>query len=169
MAKVVMGKALPVEFATYAATASLAHMAFGKTSADATAAAMGGKGCAAKAAGMAATPKTTAAVAAAAHAATAATAKAPATSTTSASTAASKRIASDPSACQCQRGNESRNLMQTKRLHRRLPFSSICWPSCTPHPDQWEHLGRVGASTDLGSCAGDSLLHLAADPAELPY
>ena len=55
MAKVVMGKALPMEFATHAATASLAHMAFGKTSTDATAA-MGGKASAAKAAGMAATP-----------------------------------------------------------------------------------------------------------------
>src|SRR5690348_54866 len=109
MVKVVMSKSLPVKFASDAATASRAHMAFGKTSADATAAAMGGKASAAKAAGMAATPKTTAAVAAAAHATTAATAKAPATSTTSASTAASKRIASDPSACQCQRGNESRN------------------------------------------------------------
>ena len=53
--KVVMGKALPVEFATHAATASLPHMAFGKTSTDATAA-MGGKSSAAKAAGMAATP-----------------------------------------------------------------------------------------------------------------
>jgi hypothetical protein len=52
MVKVVMGKALPVEFATHAATASLAHMA----SVDATAAAMGGKASAAKAAGMAATP-----------------------------------------------------------------------------------------------------------------
>jgi hypothetical protein len=64
MVKVVMGKALPVEFATHAATASLAHMAFGKTSTDATdaamggkaSAAMGGKASAAKAAGMAATP-----------------------------------------------------------------------------------------------------------------
>jgi hypothetical protein len=55
MVKVVMGKALPVEFAAHAATASLAHMAFGKTSTDATAA-MGGKASAAKAAGMAATP-----------------------------------------------------------------------------------------------------------------
>ena len=54
--KVVMGKALPVEFATHAATASPAHMAFGKTSTDATAAAMGGKASAAKATGMAATP-----------------------------------------------------------------------------------------------------------------
>ena len=52
MAKVVMRKALPVKFATHAATASLAHMA----SFDATAAAMGGKASAAKAAGMAATP-----------------------------------------------------------------------------------------------------------------
>ena len=56
MVKVVMGKALPVKFATHAATASLAHMAFGKTSTDATAAAMGGKASAAKATGMAATP-----------------------------------------------------------------------------------------------------------------
>jgi hypothetical protein len=54
--KVVMGKALPVEFATHAATASLAQMAFGKTSTDATAAAMGGTASAAKATGMAATP-----------------------------------------------------------------------------------------------------------------
>ena len=36
--KVVMGKALPVEFATHAATASPANMAFGKTSTDAPAA-----------------------------------------------------------------------------------------------------------------------------------
>ena len=55
MVKGVMGRALPVEFASHAATASLAHMAFGKTSTDATAA-MGGKSSAAKAAGMAATP-----------------------------------------------------------------------------------------------------------------
>ena len=55
MAKVVMGKALPMEFASHAATASLAHMAFGKTS-DATASAMGGKSSPAKTAGMAATP-----------------------------------------------------------------------------------------------------------------
>ena len=55
MVKVVMGKALPVKFATHAATASLAHMVFGKTT-DATAAAMGGKSSATKAAGMAATP-----------------------------------------------------------------------------------------------------------------
>ena len=54
--KVVMRKALPVKFATHAATASLAHMAFGKTSTDTTAAAMDGKASAAKAAGMAATP-----------------------------------------------------------------------------------------------------------------
>ena len=54
MVKVVMGKALPVKFAAHAATASPAHMAFGKTSTDATAAAMGGKASAAKAAGMAA-------------------------------------------------------------------------------------------------------------------
>lgn len=56
MVKIIMGKAFPMEFATHAATASLAHMAFGKTSTDATAAAMGGKASAAKAAGMAATP-----------------------------------------------------------------------------------------------------------------
>ena len=49
--KVVMSKALPVKFASDAATASLAHMA----SAEATAAA-GGKVSATKAAGMAATP-----------------------------------------------------------------------------------------------------------------
>ena len=55
MVKVVMGKALPVKFATHAATASLAHMVFGKTT-DATAAAMGAKSSATKAAGMAATP-----------------------------------------------------------------------------------------------------------------
>src|SRR4029077_3742769 len=55
MAKVVMGKALPMEFASHATTASLAHMAFGKTSTDATAA-MRGESSAAKAAGMAATP-----------------------------------------------------------------------------------------------------------------
>ena len=55
MVKIIMGKALPMEFATHVATASLAHMAFGKTSTDATAA-MGGKASAAKAAGMAATP-----------------------------------------------------------------------------------------------------------------
>jgi hypothetical protein len=54
--KVVMGKALPVKFASIAATASLAHMAFGKTSLDATASAMGGKTSAAKAPGMPATP-----------------------------------------------------------------------------------------------------------------
>jgi len=45
-----------MEFASHAATASLAHMAFGKTSTDATATAMRGKSSAAKAAGMAATP-----------------------------------------------------------------------------------------------------------------
>ena len=56
MVKVVMGRALPMEFASHAATASLPHMAFGKTSTDATAAAMRGKSSAAKAAGMAATP-----------------------------------------------------------------------------------------------------------------
>jgi hypothetical protein len=56
MAKVVMGKALPMEFASHAATASLAHMAFGKTSTDATASVMSGKASAAKAASMAATP-----------------------------------------------------------------------------------------------------------------
>ena len=56
MVKVVMGKALPVKFATHAATASLAHMAFGKTSTDATAAAMGGKSSATKAASVATTP-----------------------------------------------------------------------------------------------------------------
>jgi hypothetical protein len=54
MAKVVMGKALPMEFASHAATANLAHMALGKTSTDATA--VGGKASAAKAASMAATP-----------------------------------------------------------------------------------------------------------------
>jgi hypothetical protein len=54
--KVVMSKALPVKFASIAATASLAHMAFGKTSLDATASAMGGKTSAAKAPGMPATP-----------------------------------------------------------------------------------------------------------------
>ena len=54
--KVVMRKALPVKFATHASTASLAHMAFGKTSADATAAAMGGKASTTKAACMAPTP-----------------------------------------------------------------------------------------------------------------
>jgi hypothetical protein len=52
MVKVVMSKALPVKFASDAATASLAHMA----SVDATAAAMGSKASAAKASGMAATP-----------------------------------------------------------------------------------------------------------------
>ena len=56
MAKVVMAKALPMEFASHAATANLAHMALGKTSTNATAATMGGKSSAAKAAGMAATP-----------------------------------------------------------------------------------------------------------------
>jgi hypothetical protein len=56
MVKIIMGKALPMEFATHVATASLAHMAFGKTSTDATAAAMGGKPSATKAAGMATTP-----------------------------------------------------------------------------------------------------------------
>jgi hypothetical protein len=56
MVKIIMGKALAMGFATHAATASLAHMASGKTSTDATAAAMGGKASAAKAAGMAATP-----------------------------------------------------------------------------------------------------------------
>jgi hypothetical protein len=54
MAKVVMSKSLPVKFASHAAPAILAHMAFGKTSADATASAMGGKASATKAAGMAA-------------------------------------------------------------------------------------------------------------------
>jgi hypothetical protein len=52
MVKIIMGKALAMKFATHVATASLAHMA----SVDATAAAMGGKASAAKAAGMAATP-----------------------------------------------------------------------------------------------------------------
>jgi ribose/xylose/arabinose/galactoside ABC-type transport system permease subunit len=56
MVKIIMGEALPMEFATHVATASLAHMVFGKTSTDATAAAMGSKASAAKAAGMAATP-----------------------------------------------------------------------------------------------------------------
>jgi hypothetical protein len=56
MAKVVMSKSLPVKFASRAAMASLAHMAFGKTSTDATASAMGGKASATKAARMAATP-----------------------------------------------------------------------------------------------------------------
>jgi len=54
MAKVVMAKALPMEFASHAATANLAHMALGKTSTDATA--LGGKASAAKATSMAATP-----------------------------------------------------------------------------------------------------------------
>ena len=54
------------------------------------------------------------------------TSAAPSATATSASTAVSKRIARDPSACQCERGNESRNLMQTKRLHRRSPFCLIC-------------------------------------------
>jgi len=54
MVKVVMSKALPVKFASDAATASLAHMAFGKTSTEATAA-MGGKSSATEASGMAAT------------------------------------------------------------------------------------------------------------------
>ena len=52
MVKIIMGKVLTMEFATHVATASLAHMA----SAEATAAAMGGKVSATKAAGMAATP-----------------------------------------------------------------------------------------------------------------
>ena len=56
MVKIIMGEALPVKFATHASTASLAHMAFGKTSTDATAAAMGGKSSATEASGMAATP-----------------------------------------------------------------------------------------------------------------
>jgi hypothetical protein len=51
-----MSKSLPVKFASRAAMASLAHMAFGKTSTDATASAMGGKASATKAARMAATP-----------------------------------------------------------------------------------------------------------------
>jgi hypothetical protein len=55
MVKVVMGKALPVEFAAHVATTNRAHMAFGKTSTDATTAVCG-KASAAKAAGMAATP-----------------------------------------------------------------------------------------------------------------
>ena len=59
-------------------------------------------------------------------AAEAAAATAAVTTATSASTAVSKRIARDPSASQCERGNESRNLMQTKRLHRRSPFCLIC-------------------------------------------
>ena len=41
MVKVVMGKAFSVEFATHTATTSFAHMAFRKTSTDATAAAIG--------------------------------------------------------------------------------------------------------------------------------
>ena len=135
MVKIIMGKALPMEFATHAATASLAHMAFGKTSTDATAA-MRGESSAAKAAGMAATPYTTTAKAAAAvataasHAAATTAAKAPAAASTPATATATatvgKRIASDSCACQCQRGNKSRNLMQTKRLlHRRSPFFLI--------------------------------------------
>ena len=55
MVKVVMSKALPVKFASRAATTGPAHVVFDKTSTDATAA-MGGKSSAAKAAGMAATP-----------------------------------------------------------------------------------------------------------------
>jgi hypothetical protein len=55
MVKVVMSKALPVKFASRAATTSLAHVVFDKTSTDATASAMSGKASAAKAAGMAAT------------------------------------------------------------------------------------------------------------------
>ena len=80
MVKVVMSKALPVKFASDAATASLAHMAFGKTSTDAPAAAAS-------------------AVAAAAHAAATAKTSAAAAASTSASTAVSKRIAGDASAC----------------------------------------------------------------------
>ena len=56
MVNVVMDKALPVKFASRAATTGLAHVVFGKTSTDATASAMSGKASAAKAAGMAATP-----------------------------------------------------------------------------------------------------------------
>ena len=56
MVKVVMSKALPVKFASRAATTSLAHVVFDKTPTDATASAMSGKASAAKAAGMAATP-----------------------------------------------------------------------------------------------------------------
>ena len=56
MVKIIMGKALTMEFATHVATASLAHMVFGKTSTDATAAAMGGKSSATKAASVATTP-----------------------------------------------------------------------------------------------------------------
>ena len=55
MVKVVMSKALPVKFASRAATTSLAHVVFDKTSTNATASAMSGKASAAKAAGMAAT------------------------------------------------------------------------------------------------------------------
>ena len=55
MVKVVMSKALPVKFASRAATTSLAHVVFDKTSTNATASVMSGKASAAKAAGMAAT------------------------------------------------------------------------------------------------------------------
>ena len=56
MVKVVMSKALPVKFASRAATTGPAHVVFDKTSTDVTASAMSGKASAAKAAGMAATP-----------------------------------------------------------------------------------------------------------------
>jgi hypothetical protein len=78
---------------------------------------------------VAAASDTAAEAAAATAAVTTATKAAPtsaAPTATSASTAVSKRIARDPSASQCERGNESRNLMQTKRLHRRSPFCLIC-------------------------------------------
>jgi hypothetical protein len=116
MAKAVMRKALAVEFASDPAMAALGDMVSGKASTHAA--------TAAKAAGMAATTHA-ATMAAASHApATAAKATSAATTPT---TAASKRIAGNACTGQRQRGNEGHNLTQTKRLHRRLPFSSICW------------------------------------------
>jgi hypothetical protein len=76
------------------------------------------------------------AVTAATHATTAAPAKAAAAAAASAaSPAVSKRIARDPRACQCQRGNECRNLMQMKRLH--LDHLSVRFVSAHLGPTNW--------------------------------
>jgi hypothetical protein len=62
--------------------------------------------------------------AAASHAAATAAAKSAPTATPA---AASKRVAGDGCTCQRQSGNKGDNLVQTKILHCRLPFHSMCW------------------------------------------
>jgi hypothetical protein len=57
--------------------------------------------------------------------------------------------------------------MQTKRLHRRLPFHSFVGHRARLSPTNGT-LGQVCAAADLGSWAADNSLDLAADPAELP-